>query len=35
MSDYVVLRSRHNEVIEEMVEVEEIIIEPERERDKV
>jgi YjbE family integral membrane protein len=34
-SDYVVLRSRHSEVIEEMVEVEEIVVEPERERDKV
>jgi YjbE family integral membrane protein len=34
-SDYIVLRSRHGEVIEEMVEVEEIVVEPERERDKV
>jgi YjbE family integral membrane protein len=35
VSDYVVLRSRGSEMIEEMVEVEEIIVEPERERDKV
>jgi YjbE family integral membrane protein len=35
VSDYVVLRSRHGEEIEEMVEVEEIVVEPERERDKV
>jgi YjbE family integral membrane protein len=34
-SDYVVLRSRHGEVVEEMLEMEEIVVEPERERDKV
>jgi len=35
VSDYVVLRSRPGAVIEETVEVEEIIVERERERDKV
>jgi YjbE family integral membrane protein len=35
-SDYVVLRARYGEVIEEeLVEVEEMVVEPERERDKV
>jgi predicted tellurium resistance membrane protein TerC len=33
-SEYVVLRARNSEVVEEVVEVEELIVEPERERDK-